>query len=172
MSRQLGEARGLQQEGLFGLHGGLGAAAVALRHHVGGLAHAVAARTRFLEGREERKKKEEEGERDKGREREMRKRGRAEHVMVLTLRFVPGTEFLFKIGGLSVSDLTSFQTLVSLTHSACLNYTTASPCSLPSELSPRLHVWPHVHPISVGMATHLPRVHSVTVLSNAPLFED
>lgn len=38
---QLGEAGGLQQEGLLGLHGGLGAAAVSHRHHVVGLARGV-----------------------------------------------------------------------------------------------------------------------------------
>lgn len=46
---QLGEAGGLQQECLLGLGGGLGAAAVTHRHHVTGLAGAVAARPRLLE---------------------------------------------------------------------------------------------------------------------------
>lgn len=39
---QLGEAGGLQQESLLGLHGGLGAAAVSHGHHVVGLARSVA----------------------------------------------------------------------------------------------------------------------------------
>lgn len=38
---QLGEAGGLQQESLLGLHGGFGAAAVSHWHHVVGLAGAV-----------------------------------------------------------------------------------------------------------------------------------
>lgn len=46
--RHLGEARHLQQEGLLGLHGGLGAAAVPHGHHVVGLAGHVAPCTRLL----------------------------------------------------------------------------------------------------------------------------
>lgn len=38
---QLGEAGGLQQESLLGLHGGFGAAAVSHRHHVVGLARTM-----------------------------------------------------------------------------------------------------------------------------------
>lgn len=52
---QLGEAGGLQQERLLGLHGGLRAAAVSHRHHVIGLARSVAPWARLLGGKEERK---------------------------------------------------------------------------------------------------------------------
>lgn len=47
---QLGEASCLQQEGLLGLHGGLGAATVPHGHQVVGLAGAVAPRARLLGG--------------------------------------------------------------------------------------------------------------------------
>ena len=47
---QLGEACGLQQEGLLGLHGRLGAATVTHRDHVTGLAGPVTSRARLLEG--------------------------------------------------------------------------------------------------------------------------
>ena len=45
---QLGEAGGLQQESLLGLHGGFGAAAVSHRHHVVGLARTVTPWARLL----------------------------------------------------------------------------------------------------------------------------
>lgn len=52
MPGQLGETSGLQQEGLLGLHGGLGAAAVPHGHQVVGLAGAVAPRAWLLGGDE------------------------------------------------------------------------------------------------------------------------
>lgn len=52
MPGQLGEAGGLQQEGLLGLHVGLGAAAVSHGYHVVGLASSVAPRARLLGGGE------------------------------------------------------------------------------------------------------------------------
>lgn len=45
---QLGEARGLQQESLLGLHGGFGAAAVSHRNHVVGLTSGVTPRAGLL----------------------------------------------------------------------------------------------------------------------------
>lgn len=49
---QLGEAGGLQQESLLGLHGGFGAVAVSHRHHVVGLAGSVTPWARLLRSRE------------------------------------------------------------------------------------------------------------------------
>lgn len=63
VTRHLGEARHLQQERLLGLHGGLGAAAVAHRHHVVGLAGHVAACTRLLVGERRRGSKVNAGQR-------------------------------------------------------------------------------------------------------------
>lgn len=49
---QLGEAGGLQQESLLGLHGGFGAVAVSHRHHVVWLAGSVTPWARLLRSRE------------------------------------------------------------------------------------------------------------------------